>query len=54
MTSEFVDPVLGALVQKLADRDNFKDVNQRKQWFEIFKLTFEMVYGSLSNGESSQ
>lgn len=54
LTSESVDPVLGALVQKLADKDNFKDVDQRKQWFEIFKLTFEMVYGSLSNGESSQ
>lgn len=54
LPSESVDPVLGALVQKLADKDNFKDVNQRKQWFEIFRLTFEMVYGSLSNGESSQ
>ena len=47
-----VDPVLGALVQKLADRENFKDDKQRKQWFKIFKLTFEMEYGSVSDDDS--
>lgn len=46
-----IDPILGALVQKLVDKDNFKEVEQRTQWFEIFKLTFEMVYGSLEDGE---
>ena len=51
LPSDYVDPVLGALVQKLADKDNFKDLKQRTQWFDIFKLTFEMVYGPLSNGE---
>ena len=48
-----VDPVLGALVQKLADKGNFKDDKQRKQWFKIFKLTFEMEYGSVSEGDSA-
>ena len=54
LISGSIDPVLGALVQKLADKDHFTDASQRKQWFEIFKLTFEMVYGSLSSGEPSQ
>ena len=52
LTPGSVDPVLGALVQKLADKDNFADDKQRKQWFKIFKLTFEMEYGSVSDGDS--
>lgn len=52
LISGSVDPVLSALVQGLADKDNFTDAAKRKQWFEIFKLTFEMVHGSVSDGDS--